>query len=218
MAGRRPERPKTLHDDRLWEIIEKCWSQEPEERPDASRLLEFFQTSWVLPFLHIYVVDTYPAFPRFPKGRGAPKVQRPLPYSTSTWTLAALPGDHIDTDTTNHLGSPRQDTAESVPEPPDPSPGNSQIVRPRPVGDPQLGRPESPIPMSRSELPVSARSPGSSKANASPQNEDGSSPFGRAMEKLKKIKRSELISALLKGRASLTTGRKNYFVKNDLSR
>ena len=127
-------------------------------------------------------------------------MQQPLPYSTSTWTLAAPPGDHTDADTTTRLGSPRQDTTESVPGPPDPSPGDSLIVRPRPIADLQLGRPESPIPISRSELPVSTHGPGPSKPDASPQNEDGSSPVGRAMKRLKEFKRSELISALLKCR------------------
>ena len=163
------------------------------------------------------MVDTYPASPRFPKGRRTPKVQQPLPYSTSAWTLAALPGDHIDADTTTHLGSPRQDTAESVPGPPDPSPGDSQIVRLRPIEDLQLDRRESPIPM-RSELPVSVRNPGPPKVNTSPQTEDGSSLFGRAIKRLKEFKRSELISALLRCRVSLTNGRKNYFVKINSSR
>lgn len=130
-------------------------------------------------------------YPRFPKGRGRPKVQQPLPYSTSTWTLA-----DTDADTTMHPGSPRQGTAESAPGPPDPSPGDSQIIRPRPGGDLQLGRPESPIPISRSELPGSAHGLGQSKPDASPKK----SPFGRAMKGLKNFKRSELISVLLKGR------------------
>jgi len=152
-----------------------------------------------------------PCYPRFPKGRGRPKVQQPLPYSTSTWTLAAPPGDHTDADTMIHLGSSKQDTAESVPGPPDLSPGDPQIIRPRPVGDLQLGRCESPTPM-RSELP------GPSKAGASPETKDGLSPFGRTTKKLKKFGRSELISVLLKCRVSLTTCRKNYFFKIDLSR
>ena len=139
-------------------------------------------------------------YPRFPKGRGRPKVQQPLPYSTSTWTLAAPPGDHTDADTTTHPGSPRQGTAESAPGPSDPSPGDSQIIRPRPVGDLQLGRPESPIPIARSKLPVLTHGPRQSEPDASPKNEDGWSPFGRAMKGLKKFKRSELISVLLKGR------------------
>ena len=45
MAGKRPPRPETMRHDGLWEIIERCWSQEPMKRPTASELLEFFRTS-----------------------------------------------------------------------------------------------------------------------------------------------------------------------------
>ena len=43
MAGKRPGRPATLDYDELWEIIELCWAEKPDERPTTSQLLETFQ-------------------------------------------------------------------------------------------------------------------------------------------------------------------------------
>ena len=45
MAGKRPKKPEAVRDNRLWEVIESCWNQEPEKRPFAFQLLEFFRTS-----------------------------------------------------------------------------------------------------------------------------------------------------------------------------
>ena len=42
---KRPGRPATLHHDGLWGITERCWSQEPKDRPTTSQLLEFFRES-----------------------------------------------------------------------------------------------------------------------------------------------------------------------------
>lgn len=45
MAGKRPGRPAMLRHDKLWEIVERCWDQEPEKRPTTSQLLESFRVS-----------------------------------------------------------------------------------------------------------------------------------------------------------------------------
>ena len=43
IAGNRPGRPAMLRDDKLWEIVERCWDQEPRKRPAISQLLESFR-------------------------------------------------------------------------------------------------------------------------------------------------------------------------------
>lgn len=45
MSGKRPDRPETLDHEGLWDIMKRCWSQEPEGRPTTSQLLEFFRES-----------------------------------------------------------------------------------------------------------------------------------------------------------------------------
>ena len=45
VSGKRPKRPDMLRHDRLWEIVEMCWNQEPKKRPTIPQLLEFFQMS-----------------------------------------------------------------------------------------------------------------------------------------------------------------------------
>lgn len=124
-------------------------------------------------------------------------MQQPFPNAPSTWTLVP-PEDHIDANNKTRLYPPRQDTAESGPL--DPSPEDPQISGRRPVGNPQLGRRESPTPMDGRDLLVPTQNPAPSKADASPQTKDKSSLFGRAIRKLKELTRSESISALRKCR------------------
>jgi len=45
LNGERPGRPVALRHDGLWEIMKRCWSQDPKKRPTTTRLLEFFRTS-----------------------------------------------------------------------------------------------------------------------------------------------------------------------------
>lgn len=45
MAGRRPDRPDTLTHDELWKLIQKCWNQDPGNRPNASEIVEIFKRS-----------------------------------------------------------------------------------------------------------------------------------------------------------------------------
>lgn len=58
MSGKRPRRPETLNKDGLWELIQRCWDQDPGKRPTTPELLEFFRASYVPPFL-CQVADTY---------------------------------------------------------------------------------------------------------------------------------------------------------------
>jgi len=45
LNGKRPPRPAILRHEGLWEVMKRCWSAEPRERPTTSQLLQFFQTS-----------------------------------------------------------------------------------------------------------------------------------------------------------------------------
>ncbi|KAF9644732.1 kinase-like protein, partial [Thelephora ganbajun] len=45
MSGKRPQRPDGLRYDGLWQLVQRCWNEQPGERPTTSQLLEFFQTS-----------------------------------------------------------------------------------------------------------------------------------------------------------------------------
>ena len=45
ITGKRPKRPATLNHEGLWEVVKRCWSQEPKQRPTTSQLLEFFRES-----------------------------------------------------------------------------------------------------------------------------------------------------------------------------
>ncbi|KAF9644877.1 kinase-like protein, partial [Thelephora ganbajun] len=45
ISGKRPQRPHKLHHDGLWQLVQRCWNEQPGERPTSSQLLEFFQTS-----------------------------------------------------------------------------------------------------------------------------------------------------------------------------
>jgi len=45
MTGKRPTRPESLRHDGLWKMMERCWNQDPRERPNSSQLLEFFRKS-----------------------------------------------------------------------------------------------------------------------------------------------------------------------------
>ena len=46
LAGRRPPRPSHQDlSDYLWGTIQRCWSQEPRDRPDISRVLSCLQTA-----------------------------------------------------------------------------------------------------------------------------------------------------------------------------
>ena len=51
LNGKRPGRPPRLVHEGLWNIMTRSWSETPSERPTAVKLLEFFQESWVIPFL-----------------------------------------------------------------------------------------------------------------------------------------------------------------------
>ena len=46
-SGHRPERPEsaTILDDKTWAFIERCWAQDPSERPSAADAAEFFARS-----------------------------------------------------------------------------------------------------------------------------------------------------------------------------
>ena len=47
LAGIRPERPQGVEGvwftDTVWEILERCWKQQPADRPDVSDALECFE-------------------------------------------------------------------------------------------------------------------------------------------------------------------------------
>ena len=52
ISGKRPQRPETLTNEGLWKLVQRCWKQDPGDRPTTSELLEFFRTSYVLRFLY----------------------------------------------------------------------------------------------------------------------------------------------------------------------
>ena len=47
LGGERPERPKEdageLFRDKIWEVVEHCWKQQPSDRPTANRVLIGFE-------------------------------------------------------------------------------------------------------------------------------------------------------------------------------
>lgn len=85
MSGKRPERPGVLSNDRLWELIQRCWDEDPGKRLTALEMLEFFQASYA-PFILCQATVTYLVPPRFPGGREIPKA-REFPSAPSAWTL-----------------------------------------------------------------------------------------------------------------------------------
>ena len=42
MSGKRPQRPENLNYVGLWELIQRCWDQDPGKRPTTLRLVKFF--------------------------------------------------------------------------------------------------------------------------------------------------------------------------------
>ena len=57
-CGRRPKRPsgRLVHhglDDRLWNLINRCWAQNPQDRPLASDILQELQRIRTLPELDV---------------------------------------------------------------------------------------------------------------------------------------------------------------------
>ena len=44
-SGGRPEQPETLGDDLLWDLMQRCWDEDPGKRPTSFELVEFFQPS-----------------------------------------------------------------------------------------------------------------------------------------------------------------------------
>ncbi|KLO16659.1 kinase-like protein [Schizopora paradoxa] len=58
-SGQRPPRPNQtlVHralDDKLWDIIVRCWSQDPDERPSASQILQELEDLRRLPDLDVH--------------------------------------------------------------------------------------------------------------------------------------------------------------------
>lgn len=43
-TGERPRQPATLSDD-LWNLMQRCWNQEPQKRPTTFELVDFFRPS-----------------------------------------------------------------------------------------------------------------------------------------------------------------------------
>ena len=43
-TGRRPERPATLSED-LWNLMQRCWNEDPGKRPTSFELIDFFRQS-----------------------------------------------------------------------------------------------------------------------------------------------------------------------------
>jgi len=104
-VGKRPRRPEGLYHDGLWWMVERCWNQDPGERPTSSQLLEFFRT-WSVLSLQCRVVDIYHTFIRFPRERGMEETQ-PLPSASSTRGLADA-GCRLDGNARPYRDQPRR--------------------------------------------------------------------------------------------------------------
>ena len=65
LAGEHPGRPEGIlgawFTDRVWEVLERCWTQQPRNRPsidDVLRCLEKVSTSWVPPSPRLLAVKS----------------------------------------------------------------------------------------------------------------------------------------------------------------
>ena len=51
LAGKRPSQPThPAFTSELWMLTQRCWTQDPQLRPEVSKVLKVLRDSWALPF------------------------------------------------------------------------------------------------------------------------------------------------------------------------